>query len=148
MVRAALAVIVGYVAMALLVFATFSLAMLLLGTDRAFRPGTHDPSTLWLVTSFVLSFISAVVGGWICATIAKKSKAPLVFAALILGLGLLLAGYVMMMPDGERSSEGSAITGTSMQSGRQPIWVTVLNPVIAASGILLGARLKGRGKDS
>ncbi|MDQ3667052.1 MAG: hypothetical protein M3410_10870 [Acidobacteriota bacterium] len=41
MLRAVLAVIVGYVVMVLLVFATFSLAYLLMGADGAFRPGTY-----------------------------------------------------------------------------------------------------------
>lgn len=142
MVRTLIAVIVGYAVMALFVFAGFSLAMLALGS-MAFKPATYDPSTLWLLISFVLSFIAAVAGGWVCTTIAKTWKAPLALAALILGLGLLLVVYVMMAPGVPRSSSGRNVSEPSpMESGRQPLWVTVLNPVVAAGGIILGARLK------
>jgi peptidoglycan/LPS O-acetylase OafA/YrhL len=144
MVRTLIAVIVGYVVMALFVIASFSLAMLVLGPSMAFKPTTHDPSTLWLLTSFLLSFIGAVAGGWVCTTISKTWRAPLALAALILGLGLLLVVYVMMAPGVPRSPERERNVRDSspMESGQQPIWVTVLNPVVAAGGIVLGARLK------
>ncbi len=91
MFKAVLAVIVGYVAMALLVFATFSLAYLLMGADEHSEPGTYDVTPLWLVVSFAFSFIAAVVGGWVCATIARKSETPKVFAAVVLMIGLGVA---------------------------------------------------------
>ncbi len=51
MLRVVIAVIVGYAVMAFLVFATFSLLYLMLGADGAFRPGTFEPSTTWVVLS-------------------------------------------------------------------------------------------------
>lgn len=144
MIRTLIAVIVGYVVMALFVFASFSLAMLVLGPGMAFKPTTHDPSTLWLLTSFLLSFIGAVAGGWVCTAISETWRAPLALAAVILGLGLLLMVYVMMAPGVPRSpeSERSVRDSSPMESGKQPLWVSVLNPVVAAGGIVLGARLK------
>jgi len=67
MLRAILSVIAGYVTMFMVVMATFSVAFLALGTERAFAPGSWDPSVLWLVVSFALGLLAAVVGGWVCA---------------------------------------------------------------------------------
>ncbi len=148
MLRAVIAVFAGYLVMALLVFASLSLTFLALGAEAAFKPGTFEPSTTWVSVSLVLSFIAAVVGGWVCATIAKQSRAPLAFAALVFGLGLMLVGYVLMVPVPRREPVrgGNISTMQAMQSGSQPVWVTILNPIIAAAGIIVGARLKGAPK--
>jgi xanthosine utilization system XapX-like protein len=144
MLKAVLAVIVGYLAMALLVFSTFSLAYLLMGADGAFRPGTYDVTPLWLVVSFVLSFIAAVVGGWVCATIARNWKAPTGFAAVVFILGLLVAVSVLMASDDARPQvrEGNVGNIAAMQNAKQPAWVALMNALIGPAGILLGARLK------
>ncbi len=136
--------------MALLVFSTFSLAYLLMGADGAFRPGTYDVTSLWLVVSFVFSFIAAVVGGWVCATISRKSKAPKVFAAVVFILGLLLALSVLMASDDARPPvrEGNVGNIAAMQNAKQPAWVALMNALIGPAGILLGARLKEGAKDS
>ncbi len=143
MLRAVLAVIVGYLVIALLVFATFSLAYLLMGADGAFRPGTYDVTTLWLVVSFVFSFIAAIVGGWVCATIARRSKAPKVFAVVVFVLGLRLALSVLMASEPRlQVREGNIGNIAAMQNAKQPAWVALMNALIASAGILLGARLK------
>ncbi len=150
MVRAVLAVIVGYLVMALLVFSSFSLAYLLMGADGAFRPGTYEVTPLWLVVSFVFSFIAAVVGGWVCATIARRSPAAKGFAAVVFILGLLLALSVLMASDDARPQvrEGNVGNIAAMQNAKQPAWVALMNALIAPAGILLGARLKEGDKDS
>ena len=150
MLRAVLAVIVGYLVMALLVFTTFSLAYLLMGADGAFSPGTYDVTPLWLVVSFVFSFIAAVVGGWVCATIARRSTAAKGFAAVVFILGLIVALSVIMAPDDARPQvrEGNVGNIAAMQNAKQPGWVALLNALIAPAGILLGARLKEGAMDS
>lgn len=74
----------------------------MLGADGAFKPGIFEPSTTWVVISFVLSFIAAVGGGWVCAAIARQSKAPKVFAAIVFVLGLLVALSGLMASDDMR----------------------------------------------
>lgn len=145
MLRAVLAVIVGYVVMALLVFSSFSLAYLVMGADGAFRAGTYEVTPLWLVVSFIFSFIAAVVGGWICAAIARKSTAAKGFAAVVFILGLLVALSVLMASDDTRPQvrEGKVGNIAAMQNAKQPAWVALMNALIAPVGILLGARLKG-----
>ncbi len=150
MLKAVLAVIAGYVVMALLMFATFSMAYLLMGADGAFRSGTYDVTPLWLVVSFVFSFIAAIVGGWVCATIASKSTAPKVFAAVVflIGLGVALSILMASADAGPQVREGNVGNFAAMQNAKQPAWVALINALIAPAGILLGARLKEGGKDS
>lgn len=60
--RSVVSVVVGYVVLSLVIFATFSAAYLAMGADAAFHPGSYVVSTLWLVVSFVLGFLAARPG--------------------------------------------------------------------------------------
>ncbi|MBM4109337.1 MAG: hypothetical protein FJ255_11125 [Phycisphaerae bacterium] len=64
--RAILAVIVGYIVMAAVVFGLFTGAYPLLGADGAFKPNSWEVSTTWLAASFALGLIAAVMGGLVC----------------------------------------------------------------------------------
>ncbi|MGD8700219.1 MAG: hypothetical protein PVJ43_13065 [Gemmatimonadales bacterium] len=141
MVRAIGSVVLGYVVMAVAVFATFSVAYLLLGADGSFKPGTYDVSTLWLVVSIVLSFGAAVLGGFVCAAVAKRSKPPKVLAAIVLVLGLALAMPTLTGGDGDPMPRPDDVDNVeAMQNAVQPLWITLLNPLIGAAGVLVGAR--------
>jgi len=147
MLRAILSVIAGYVTLFMVVMATFSVAFLALGTERAFAPGSWDPSVLWLVVSFALGLLAAVVGGWVCATIARAPKPPMALAVLVVVLGLMGAvSVVMRSPDegGPSVREGDVSNLEAMNNARQPAWVALLNPFVGVAGVLLGARLAGR----
>lgn len=150
MLRTLLAVIAGYLVMALLVFVLFSIVYLALGTERTFHPDSFTPSMAWILISLVVSFAAAVAGGWVCATIAKDWKPSIALALLVLGLGLLVVGYVLMLPPDDRvtARAGDVSNTTAMLSGNQPFWVTVVNPIIGAGGIILGGRLKRRTKSN
>ena len=142
MLKAVLAVVIGYIATVAFVFISFSIAYLTMGTELAFKPQSFEPSTLWVTTSFLLGFIAAVVGGFICATIAKQSRAPLVLAGLVLVLGILAAIPVLTASGPPEVRPGNLGNIEAMQKARQPGWVALLNPVIGALGVLAGARLK------
>jgi hypothetical protein len=143
MVRTIAAVVVGYLVMALLVFALFSAAYLAMGADAAFRPGTFEVSGLWVATSFVLGLVAAVVGGYVCATIAQDGKGPLILAALTLLLGVLVAVPLLTSDAGQpQVRSGDVPNLAAMQQARQPGWVALLNPLVGAAGVLAGARLK------
>ncbi len=147
MLRAIGAVIVGYVAMFVMVFATFSAAYLAMGADRAFRPESYEVSGIWLVLSLVLSFVAAVVGGLICAAMARGSKAPVILAAVVLVVGLLTAipSFTAPPPSDVRTAEVGNMA--AMQKAHQPGWFSILVPVVGVVGVLVGARLvkPGRG---
>ena len=137
-------VVAGYVCMALFVFATFSITYLAMGADGAFQAGSYEVSTLWIVVSFALSVGAAVVGGFVCATIAKNMTACYVLAGIVLVLGLLmtipvLTGGYEGMPE---VRDGSVGNFEAMQYARQPAWIALLNPIIGAGGIVFGGRMK------
>ena len=144
MVRKIVGVVVGYVVMALLIFATFSAAYLVMGADAAFKPGTYEVSGLWLIVSFVLSLVAAAVGGYVCALISRSRKAPLALAGLVLILGILVA-IPILTAGADRFKvprEGNVSNMEAMQKAQQPGWVALLNPLIGAAGIIIGARLR------
>ena len=88
--RAILAVVVGYVVMFLLMFGGFTCAYLILGADQAFKPGAYQISNRFLALSFALHIVVGVIGGFICAAIAKGGKAPWALAIVAVVIGLLL----------------------------------------------------------
>ena len=140
------AVVVGYVVMALLIFGTFTLAYLAMGTDGAFKPSSYDATPLWLVTSFSLGLLAAAVGGVVCAAIAKGTKAPTILAGAVLVLGLLMAIPVLTTRIANSPKVRSSEVGNmdAMKSAEQPAWVALLNPFVGAVGTLLGASIKRR----
>ncbi len=101
-------------------------------------------------SEFVPSFIAAFVGGWVCATIARRSTAAKGFAAVVFILGLIVALSVIMASDDARPQvrEGNVGNIAAMQNAKQPGWVALMNAFIGPAGILLGARLKERTKHS
>src|SRR4029453_7899259 len=91
MLRAFLGVILGYVTMAVLVFVTFTAIYLAIGADKAFEPGTYDPSFLWIVIMFAVGLVAGIAGGYVSAMIARQMKSPKFLALLVLVLGLVFA---------------------------------------------------------
>lgn len=143
------AVIVGYVVMFAVVFVTFSIAFVMMGTSGAFEEGSFDVTLLWLIVSFVLGLIAAVAGGFVCALVAKGSKAPLALAGLVLVLGLLMALPMLTSSDDSQpvTREADVSTFDAMQEAKQPPWVALANPFVGVIGVLLGSKLKaGRGR--
>lgn len=143
--RSILAVILGYVVMFVVVFLTFSGAYLVMGTDGAFQPGTYEASTQWLVVSFILAFIAAIAGGCTAVWIARKMAPAYVLAGIALVLGFAMAGAMAMAPADSRPTvrTGDVPNLEAMQNARQPMWVALLNPLLGAIGVVVGARMKG-----
>jgi len=142
MLRAVGSVIAGYATMAVTVIVTFMIAMLVLGVDRTLEPGSYEPSLLWLILSFALGFLGAVAGGWVCAAIAKSPTPPKVLIGLVVLIGLAMAAWTVMGTDGGAAPpERAADIGTleAMQYAKTPGWVALLNPIVGAVGVWLGA---------
>src|SRR5262245_52496710 len=91
MARAIIAVIVSYVAMLVLAFISFTCAYLIVGPDVAFRPAVYEAANTWVGIAFLINIIVAVLGGFICALIAKGGRAPFGLVILAFVLGLLVA---------------------------------------------------------
>jgi hypothetical protein len=141
--RAIASVVVGYVAMFAAMFLAFSGLYLLLGQELSFQPGSYQPSMLWTVVSFALGMAAAVLGGFVCAWIARTATPPKVLAGVVLVIGLLSAVPVLMAsatPTETRTGEVGNLD--AMMKAKQPAWVAVANPFVGLVGVLLGARLR------
>lgn len=141
--RSILGVIVGYVVMFVVVFVTFTAAYLFMGPDTAFRPESYEPSMLWNLTAFVLGFIAAVAGGFVCIAIAKRKGAVTALVVVVLVLGMV--GAIMTFTSSDAVDEvrtGDVTNMEAMMKTRTPLWTALLNPIIGIVGVLVGARLK------
>ena len=140
MARTIAGVVVGYLVMAIIVFAVFSLAYLALRADGAFQPGTYAPSVVWIILSFVFGFFAAWVGGRVCATIARNPNAVIALATLIIVLGVVFAIPVMRRTGGPAARSESVGNMQAMQQAHMPLWVALLTPLVGAAGVIVGGR--------
>jgi hypothetical protein len=145
MLRTAGGVILGYAAMATFVFGTFTALYLAMGAEGAFRPGTYDVSTAWIVGSLLLSAVAAVLGGWVCATIGRSSRAVGILAILVLLLGVVSALMEAQMRARTVAEPrlGDVPNLEAMTRAVQPEWISWLLPVIGAAGVRYGGRRAG-----
>jgi hypothetical protein len=141
-------VVLGYLVMAVFVGLGLFFAYRIMGADVVFRPGVFEISGLWILTTIVLGLIAAVLGGYVCASVARTAGAPKMLAVVIIVLGVALAlpavrGDAPILP-----REGAVASSEAMWSARQPGWLVLLKPLIGAVGVLWGARLKEAGGPS
>jgi len=142
MMRSLGGVVLGYLMMAAFVFLSLSFAYRIMGADLVFQPDVFDVSGLWIITSIVLGLVSAVLGGYVCATVARNLGAPKMLAVVVIVLGVVLALPAVKGDAPTLPREGTVASSEAMQSARQPGWLALLNPLIGAVGVLWGARLK------
>jgi hypothetical protein len=137
------AVVLGYLAMAVLLGGVFHLMFIGMGSDRAFRPGSYEASDVWIWCSFAVGLLAAVVGGWVCAAVGKSRNAVLALAAVVILLGLLMAVPILAGLQGESQARAGDVSNMdAMMKARTPGWVALLNPVVGAAGVILGGRLR------
>lgn len=147
MLRTIGAVLAGYVVVFILVFATFSLAFLALGTNATYKTGTYDVSMLWIVISTVLGFGAAVAGGFIAKQIDGTGKGVTGLAGFMFLAGILLAIAALFMPNpaANEPRPDNVANLEAMAKSQTPHWVNFLNPIIGAAGALVGGRLRKSG---
>jgi len=140
MARSIAGVVIGYLVMGVLVFATFFGAYAGMGAERALQPGSFEPSAAWIATSFILGLLAAVAGGWACAAIAKSARAVKAFAGIVLVLGFAMAVPAISAKEAPKTRTAAVGIMEAMQQTQTPVWVAFLNPLVAVAGISLGAR--------
>jgi MFS family permease len=159
MFRSVLSVAAGYAAMAALVLAGFSVA--LVEPDLALHPGSTEVTTGWSVYALALGFVAAAVGGWVCRRVARSPRPVPVLVALVvvLGLGSAAMSYSRTGPSAlaaERPLAGtdlpasgawpngdvpiSTTTAERLKAARQPLGYAIAIPLIGSIGVVLGAR--------
>jgi hypothetical protein len=143
MLRAVAGVVLGYLAMAVLVFTLLTTAYFAMGADLAFRPGTYEISYTWAAVMFVVGLGAAIIGGLVCARVSRLPKPPLALAGLVLVLGFVHAIPAMTNPPTTGGERGGDVSNfDAMMKAKEPLWTMLVHPVIGAAGVLLGARIK------
>ena len=140
MLRSICGVIVGYIAMAIVLTSVFLGVYLALGLERVFQPDSYEVSTLWLAVSAVISFCSAIAGGYVCAAISRITGACQVLALIVVVLSIVLC--LPKIREDFHVRAGEVPTLQVMQLAQMPAWMYVLTPVLGAVGVLSGARMR------
>jgi len=141
MIRGILAVIIGYTAMAVVVFGGLTGGYKALGTDGAFQEGSWDVTMAWLGLWFVVSLAAALFGGWIASKVSKGPGGVRALAGVVLLLGLTLAVLEMTMEKPDPGARPAVVVSTdAMMNATQPLWVAFLTPLIVLFGVSIGGR--------
>ena len=135
-------IVVGYLTLALLIFGLFTAAYLAMGASTAFKPGSYEPSATWIVVSFILGLMAAIVSGLVCAAIAPRTKAPLGLAGVVIVLGLALAIPTLAGTPTAVERTADVPNMEAMMKAQTPAWIALLNPFVGAIGVLAGASLR------
>ena len=138
MLRNILAAIVGYIAMAAVLFALFSLLWLTVGPSRAFEPGSWEVPGGWVILQLVLGLVGAYIGGQVCARVAHDARGATFLIGLVIVLGVVNALIPPEMMAGPRPDDVSMMEATA--GAVQPAWFLWLNPLIGAVGVWFGTR--------
>jgi F0F1-type ATP synthase assembly protein I len=146
MLRTILAVIAAYVTMFVLLFATFTGAFLIMGTEWSFKPGSFEASNAWVAMSLIAGLVISILAGFICAVIAKGGKAPVILAIVVFVLGMVLAipSVIAHQRNAGRVRAGNLTQAEAMQNAVEPIWAPFTFPIIGAVGVLIGGKLRKR----
>jgi hypothetical protein len=146
MLKSILAIIASYAVMFIFLFAAFTGCYFALGAEGTFRTDSYEVSTIWIVLTVVVCLLAGIIGGFLCAAISKSRKTCQIFAFIVFFLGLLACIPAMKRsPDAPNVRAGEVSNLEAMGLAVSPMWLHLLTPVISAAGVLLGARMKGRG---
>ena len=146
MLKSILAIIASYAVMFVFLFAAFTGCYFALGADGAFQADSYEVSTIWIALTVVVCLLAGVIGGFLCAAISKSKRTCQIFAFIVFFLGLLACiPAIKRSPDAPNVRAGEVSNLEAMKLAVQPMWLHLLTPVVSAAGVLLGARLKGRG---
>jgi hypothetical protein len=146
MLKSILAIIVSYVAMFIFLFAAFTGCYFALGAEGTFQTDSYNVTTVWIALTVVVCLVAGVIGGFLCAAISKSKRTCQIFAFIVFFLGLLACiPALQRSPDAPNTRAGEVGTTDAMKLAVSPMWLHILSPVLSAAGVLLGARMKGRG---
>ncbi len=138
-------VILGYIAMFMAVFVGMSAAWAALGPGGSFKPGSWDVSFVWVLVTVCVGFAAAVVGGLTSAAIAKDARGPKALAVVVVLLGLAFA--IPVLTTAVNVAELGVRPETvpmmeAMTKAQSPKWLALLNPLLGAVGVMIGAGLR------
>jgi cytochrome bd-type quinol oxidase subunit 2 len=146
MLKSILAVIASYAVMFIFLFAAFTGCYFALGTEGTFQSDSYNVTTVWIGLTVVVCLLAGIIGGLLCAAISKSKRTCQIFAFIVFFGGLLACIPAMQRsPDAPNTRAGEVSNFEAMGLAVSPMWLHLLTPVVSAVGVLLGARMKGRG---
>jgi cytochrome bd-type quinol oxidase subunit 2 len=147
MLKSILAIIASYIVMFIFMFAAFTGCYFALGAEGTFQTDSYEVTTVWIALTVVVCLLAGIIGGFLCAAISKSKRTCQVFAFIVFFIGLLACFIPAMKrnPDAPNVRAGEVSNTEAMRLAVSPMWLHLLTPVLSAAGVLLGARMKGRG---
>jgi hypothetical protein len=142
MLKSILGIVVGYLVMGLFAFAAYTAAYLALGAERVFEADTYALSGMWIGLMVVVTLIAGLIGGLTCAAISKNRTTGLVFALIVFVLTFLFALPNIMKDHTPIARSGDVPNLQAMQMAQPPMWLCILNPILAGVAVLMGTRMK------
>jgi MFS family permease len=141
--RKVLAVILGYVVMAIVIMGGLTLVYLALGQDTVFEAGTYEVTGLWIVVWAIASVVAAVAGGFVCGKIGKSKGAVISLMILVAVLGAANTVYMMNreVPPENLIRVGDTSNMEAMTKAQAPTWMYIAEPLIGVFGAMFGASL-------
>lgn len=137
-------VVLGYLVMALTVVAALTIAYVAMGSERSFKADSYDVTGLWLAVTTVLSFLAAILGGWVAIRIGRAKRAAVFLVFVVVVLGVVIAVPTLNAPRSDEVRSGDTGLIEAIAKAQQPPAVTILNPIIGGIGVMIGARLVRR----
>jgi hypothetical protein len=141
MLRSIAAVVLSYIAMAILVMVAFAGLWMGLGPDRLLEPGSWKGNLFFTIAVPTITAVAGLFGGWMCVKIGRGKGPAMALAALVMVLGMTMAYFTMQKPEPTGPRDPGMTMEQIMEKGREPTWVAISNPIIGAVTVLLAARL-------
>jgi nitrate/nitrite transporter NarK len=135
--RAALAVIVAFVSMSVVVFGLSVAPWFMFGLDAVLVPSRFDSTATFDAYAVVVGILGAMLGGWLCARLGRSRHAVLALA--VMGF---IGGMTNVVMQSRKPEPGARRPGVmvpdAIAARKEPLWFTLLMPCVGAAGILVG----------
>lgn len=141
MLRSIVAVIGSYILMAILIMGSFAGMLFGMGPERLLEPGTWKGNWFLCIAAPSITVVVGVLGGWLCAKIARSRTPVIVLAGIVLVLGALTAFSTMQKPEPTGPREPGTTLEQFLEKGREPTWLLIFQPLGGAAAVLIGGLL-------
>jgi hypothetical protein len=146
MFRTVIGILAGYLAIFLVIAASFTLLWAGLGQERAFHDGTTRVTGTWLAFTLPLNLGAAALGGWVAAWIDRNR--PQVAVLGLIGVLLILGGASAVSvslgaPPAEAGPPPPGLGPFQAASlAVQPVWVAWVLPILGSMGAWFGGSVR------
>ena len=133
------AVVLGFVALAVVSFVLPMIMWMVLGTDGAFQPDSWETSTVWNAGWIIVAVVGAAAAGFVCSKVAADKRGVWILIALMVVSATWTALFYAPAGEGMRPPDVGMLE--AMGSARSPAWMGWLNMPLAAVSAFFGARI-------